>query len=193
MPKLSPEFLWSKKRSPEKDAAEKTQPQDAPVRLSNRSVRGCAVSIRPRANPLSGQRNDLDGLRPFLPLLDLILDALVFLQRSESLGFDAAVMREHVAATIVGLDETEALGLVEPLYNACGHSKLFIKNAGGARGAQAMSALDVAGWLGGSTAAGLRRREAEQQYEPEHLEPLTQRGHRLRCKRYLNRPQRASV
>jgi len=109
--------------------------------------------------PLLGQRNDFDGLRPFLALLDLILHALVFLQRSKSLGFDPAVVRENVAAAIVGLDETEALGLVEPLYNACGHSKLFMENAGSARGAQAMSPLDVAEWPGGSTAAELRRKE----------------------------------
>jgi hypothetical protein len=173
---------------------EKTQPRSAPVRFVNRSGSWLRHILPLERVPLSGQRNDFDGLRPFLALLDLILNALVFLQRSKSLGFDAAVVREDVATTIVGLDETEALGLIEPLYNACGHSKLFVENAGSARGAQAMSPLeDVAEWPGGSTAAELRTDRAEQLYEPEHLEPVTQRGHRLRRKRYLNRPQRASV
>jgi hypothetical protein len=81
-----------------------------------------------------------------LALLDLVLNALVFLQRSKSLGFDTAVVREDVATAIIRLDETEAFGFVEPLYNACGHNKLFMENAGSARGAQAMSSLDVAGW-----------------------------------------------
>jgi hypothetical protein len=94
-----------------------------------------------------------------LALLDLVLNALVFLQRSKSLGFDTAVVREDVATAIIRLDETEAFGFVEPLYNACGHNKLFMENAGSARGAQAMSSLDVAGWPGGSTAAELRRTE----------------------------------
>jgi hypothetical protein len=138
---------------------EKTQPRSAPVRFVNRSGSWLRHILPLERVPLSGQRNDFDGLRPFLALLDLILNALVFLQRSKSLGFDAAVVREDVATTIVGLDETEALGLIEPLYNACGHSKLFMENAGGARGAQAMSSLDVAGWPGGSTAAELRRTE----------------------------------
>jgi hypothetical protein len=97
------------------------------------------VKYVPEPGRLSGQRDNFDGLRPFLALLDLILDTLIFLQRSKSLGLDAAVVGEDVTATVVGLDEAESLCLIEPLYNACGHSKLFIECAGCARGAHAMN------------------------------------------------------
>jgi hypothetical protein len=98
-------------------------------------------------NPGSGQRHDLDGLRPFLPLLDLVLDALVFLQRSESLGFDAAVVSENVAAAIIGFDESESFCLIEPLNNACGHIKALYRMRGKRPRRASDESMDDAEWL----------------------------------------------
>jgi hypothetical protein len=33
-------------------------------------------------------------------------------------------MREHVGAAVIGGNETETLGLVEPLYSTCSHDEL---------------------------------------------------------------------
>jgi hypothetical protein len=128
-----------------------------------------------------------------LPLLDLVLDALALLQRSKSLGFDAAVMSEDVASTILGLDETEALGLIKPFNNACGHGELFVQDAGGARGAQAMESSDVAEWLGEYCSGNFDEQGRRSYRSLSTVSQYAQRGHRLRKKRYSNRPRRASA
>jgi hypothetical protein len=45
---------------------------------------------------------------------------------------------EQIRPAIVGFDEAETLGLVEPLHGACGHFNVTPLNTGCARGAQAM-------------------------------------------------------
>jgi hypothetical protein len=92
---------------------------------------------RHRVAPIGGRREDIDlreraqhdvqqvmnrsdgldaaGLGAFLALGHFKLNALVLGQGTETLGVDLAEVREEVFATIVRLDETEALGFVEPL------------------------------------------------------------------------------
>src|SRR5690606_25188934 len=60
------------------------------------------------------QRLDLIGLQALLALHDLERDLLAFLQRLEAGAHDRTEMDEHVLAVLRG-DETEALGVVEPL------------------------------------------------------------------------------
>jgi len=64
-------------------------------------------------------------------------------------------MGEDVAASIVGLDETKPLGLVEPFHNASGHSMLL----GERRGKRPRRATDDCMGVGRGMAGGkLRRR-----------------------------------
>jgi hypothetical protein len=58
-----------------------------------------------------------------LTLLHLIFDALIFLQRAEPFGLDAAVVREKIRTTVVRLDETEAFVSIEEFNSASlGHA-----------------------------------------------------------------------
>src|SRR5690606_12129743 len=54
-------------------------------------------------------------------LLDLVADALAFLQAAESLRIDRRIVHEHVGAAVLGRDEAETLGVVEPLHGAVLH------------------------------------------------------------------------
>src|SRR3954453_17956608 len=64
------------------------------------------------------QRLDADGFQTLLALLDLHADALVFSQRADARTLDSGDVDENVLAAIVGSDEAEALGGVEPLDGA---------------------------------------------------------------------------
>ena len=64
------------------------------------------------------QRLDADGFQTLLALLDLHTDALVFSQRTDARTLDGGDVDENVLAAIVGSDEAEALGGVEPLDGA---------------------------------------------------------------------------
>ena len=55
----------------------------------------------------------VDGVEAYL---------LRFFQRLVPVHLNARVMGEQVLAPIVGRDEPEALGVVEPLHGACRHS-----------------------------------------------------------------------
>src|SRR5262249_55962403 len=59
------------------------------------------------------------GRRPLLPLHDVELDALTFGERLESIALDGRVMNEAVLLSILGRNEAEPLGIVEPLDRAC--------------------------------------------------------------------------
>src|SRR5688572_1746052 len=68
----------------------------------------------------SGGR-DVRGLRALRALHDVETHTLAFLQRTEALRGDRRKMHEHVRAAVFGRDETEALGVVEPLHGTETH------------------------------------------------------------------------
>src|SRR5690606_8703302 len=62
------------------------------------------------------------GLGPLRSLRDFVADALAFLQGAEALGSNGRIVHEHVGAAVLGGDEAEPLGVVEPLHGAVLHS-----------------------------------------------------------------------
>jgi hypothetical protein len=52
---------------------------------------------------------------------DLIADLLAFVEPLHAGALDSRDMDENVLAAIIGLDEAEALGTVEPFHCACRH------------------------------------------------------------------------
>ena len=48
-------------------------------------------------------------------------DLLRFLQRLVSIHLDGAVVGEQILAAVIRRDESEALGVVEPLHCTCSH------------------------------------------------------------------------
>src|SRR5690606_21935563 len=62
------------------------------------------------------------GLGPLRSLRDFVADALAFLQGAEALGCNGRIVHEHVGAAVLGGDEAEPLGVVEPLHGAVLHS-----------------------------------------------------------------------
>ncbi len=75
--------------------------------------------------PLVKLQSRLESLNVLcLPALgafdDIELDALAFLERTESVRLDGGVMDEYVVA-ILTADESEALGIVKPLHCSLFH------------------------------------------------------------------------
>src|SRR4051794_26152548 len=64
---------------------------------------------------------DLGRLGALLPLLDRKLDPLAFGQLTVALNIDVGLVDEHVGRTVLGRDEAETLGRVEPLHSTCSH------------------------------------------------------------------------
>src|SRR5882757_4466182 len=56
-----------------------------------------------------------------LVALKLVRDLLTFVQRAEARTFDGRDVHEDVVAAVIGLDEAEALGGVEPLHGTASH------------------------------------------------------------------------
>src|SRR6202021_2036137 len=52
---------------------------------------------------------------------DFVADLLAFTQRSKSGAFDGADVHEHVVATVIRLNEAEALCRVKPLHGSHAH------------------------------------------------------------------------
>src|SRR5471032_1973470 len=52
---------------------------------------------------------------------DLVADLLAFTQRSKSGALYGADVHEHVVATVIRLNEAEALGRVKPLHGSHAH------------------------------------------------------------------------
>src|SRR4051794_5105015 len=75
--------------------------------------------LRSRAGLLD--RADVLRLRALGALRDVERHLLVFLQRLEAAALDRREVREEVLAAVVGRDEAEALGIVEPLDGTCAH------------------------------------------------------------------------
>ena len=64
---------------------------------------------------------DVRSLLAFRASGDVEGDALVFLQRFETVGIDGREMRKDVFATAVRGDEAETFSIVEPFYSASCH------------------------------------------------------------------------
>src|SRR3954453_22674400 len=70
----------------------------------------------------SVERADVRRLRALRTLRDVERDLLVLAQRLVARALDRREMREHVLAAVVGLDESEALLVVEPLHRSGNHA-----------------------------------------------------------------------
>src|ERR1044071_6360044 len=81
------------------------------------------------AKPGSAEADDVLGRGALGALHGVELDALALAERAEAAALDGAVMDEQVLAAVLGRDEPEALGVVEPLHGTGGthtvHSTCF--------------------------------------------------------------------
>src|SRR2546430_880779 len=68
------------------------------------------------ANPIAACRLASAAIR-----YDLVADLLAFAQRSKPSALYGADVHEYVVATVVGLNEAEALGCVKPLHGSHAH------------------------------------------------------------------------
>src|SRR5688500_8045003 len=64
---------------------------------------------------------DVGGARPLGALLHFVLHLVLLLERLESARLDGGEVHEQILAAVVGGDEAEPLGVVEPLYGTCAH------------------------------------------------------------------------
>src|SRR5262245_39006712 len=71
----------------------------------------------------------LDRLGPFLPLLDLELNALVLLKRAKAAPLELGIVDEEILPSVVRGDETEALFAVEPFHSSLRHLLIFSHSA----------------------------------------------------------------
>ena len=67
------------------------------------------------------ERLDVGGLKAFLALSHIKRDFLTVLQRLEALSPNFGKVGEQVVTTIIGRDEAEAFGVVEPFNCASCH------------------------------------------------------------------------
>src|SRR4051812_42563867 len=87
-----------------------------------RRVAGDAETAPPDARSvLAGLQLARGHLAAALIALQLEDDLLAFVQRAEARALDGGDVHEDVVAAVVGLDEAEALGGVEPLHGAGSH------------------------------------------------------------------------
>src|SRR5690606_13322136 len=116
------------------------------------------------------------GLGPLRSLRDFVTDPLAFLQGAEALGCNGRIVHEHVGAAVLGGDETEPLGVVEPLHGAVLHSDADLVLDGmrapgrspGARPEYAKGAPRLAITGPAGPPAGARRRRWPRRRWPAH-------------------------
>src|ERR1700681_3735835 len=93
---------------------------------SERGLSPYSVRISPRQSP---KKNSLAGGAQIIGRRlartairhDLVADLLAFTQRSKSGALYGADVHEHVVATVIRLNEAEALGCVKPLHGSHAH------------------------------------------------------------------------
>jgi hypothetical protein len=85
----------------------------------------CVCCFRPAAS--GAGLHDVDRARALGALLDVKLHDLVLSQGLETDALNGAVVDEHVRRAVIRGDETEALGVTEPLYFALSHCQTFAK------------------------------------------------------------------
>jgi hypothetical protein len=73
------------------------------------------------------KRPDVRGLIAFGSGRDVEGNLLVFLQAFEAVALDRREMREEILAAVIGSDETEAFGVVEPFNGTVTHVCFFLK------------------------------------------------------------------
>src|SRR5690606_12914189 len=111
--------------------------RDAPILAQSCGVdvtRGPAPKKSPAPGGAQGSRcggSGLGGLhagslRTLRALGDLVADALAFLQAAEALGLDRREVHEDIRAAVLGCDEAEALGVVEPFHCAVLHDSPYL-------------------------------------------------------------------
>src|SRR5690606_29170511 len=66
--------------------------------------------------------------RALLALHDVELDPLPLREAAEAVGLDGGVVDEAVLVSVLGRDEAESLGIIEPLHRSCraSHSVLHV-------------------------------------------------------------------
>src|SRR5258705_8406715 len=89
--------------------------------MKARHVAGLRSSSCAGPAPGVSDAGDVDGLRPLVPALFLVLHPRALGQRAIAVGDDRAVVNEEVLASRVGRDEPEALVVAEPLHGSAGH------------------------------------------------------------------------
>src|SRR5512143_2739773 len=82
---------------------------------------GDGRTICPCLSQPSIRRADVRRLQTLGARGDVEADALAFLQRLEPLLLDCGEVGEEILAAVFGSDESEALGVVEPLDCTCCH------------------------------------------------------------------------
>src|SRR5437879_5194590 len=92
----------------------------APIPATKRRRPCMLISPPPRPEPRL-QRLDVCRGRALLPLRDVERDLLALFQGFEARALDRAVMGEQILPAVIRRDESEALGVVEPLHCACRH------------------------------------------------------------------------
>src|SRR5690348_1953471 len=92
------------------------------VMNENGSPGGCRSTAR---GSRSADRLDRDRLLALGAVLHFEFHLLVLLQGLEAAALDLGEMGEEVLAAAVGLDEAEALRVVEPLHGAGAHCVSF--------------------------------------------------------------------
>src|SRR5262249_36853217 len=75
---------------------------------------------------------DLQIVRRFLAAIteNLIFDRLTLVERTKAGTLDGGDMDEHVSAAVLGLNESIALGRVEPFDSASSHHRLLRMHVG---------------------------------------------------------------
>src|SRR5438045_861347 len=73
------------------------------------------------------QRLDVGRGRTLLALRHVEGDLLALFERLVAVHLDRAVMGEQILAAVIRRDESEALGVVEPLHGACRHVSQFLE------------------------------------------------------------------
>src|SRR5439155_22443339 len=89
----------------------------APIPATKRR-RACKLITPPEPRL---QRLDVCRGRALLPLRDVERDFLALFQGFEARALNRAVMGEQILPAVIRRDESEALGVVEPLHCACRH------------------------------------------------------------------------
>src|SRR5215204_508294 len=75
-----------------------------------------ATAAAPAARGAAAEPRHVLRGRALLPLHDVELHVLAFVQRLEAAALDGRVVNEQILAPVLGSDEAETLGVIEPLH-----------------------------------------------------------------------------
>src|SRR5688500_1649269 len=103
---------------------EENYPEAQPQKATARLWRAEATITAGESEP-SGGALHVGGVQPLVTGLNLELDFLPFGECLEAVHRDGGEMHEHVVATFL-LNETVALGVIEPLHFSLGHASCLL-------------------------------------------------------------------